>query len=56
MPSEEESENISEDDEADSELDDYYRELGITADDLKHSKKEDSLYKTTKKSMKNEKA
>jgi hypothetical protein len=44
LPSEEESsEEISEDEDADSELDDYYRELGITADDLKlpKSKKQD---------------
>jgi hypothetical protein len=42
LPSEDESsEEASEDEDVDSELEDYYRELGITADDLKqpHSKK-----------------
>jgi hypothetical protein len=42
LPSEEESsEEVSEDEDADSELEDYYRELGLTADDLKlsHSRK-----------------
>ena len=36
----------------DSELDEYYRELGIEPSEMKQSKKEDAVYKKKKKEVK----